>query len=44
MVKFAYQVVDFIEQMEPQHWVYVLAAVILVGYLCLKSVGNRLHY
>jgi hypothetical protein len=44
MEKFAYQVLDFIERMEPQHWVYVLAGVILIGYLCLKSVGQRSHY
>jgi len=42
--KVADQIICFIDNMEPQHWLYALAGVLLVGYLCLKSLGTKLHY
>jgi hypothetical protein len=44
MDRIANEVLSFIDQMEPQHWVYVLAGVILIGYLCLKTMGTKLHF
>ncbi len=37
-------VLNYINHMEPQHWIIALAAVILVGFLCLRSMGARSHY
>lgn len=44
MEKIANEVVSFIEHMEPHHWVLVLAAVVVVGFVCLKSIGTRTNY
>jgi hypothetical protein len=44
MEKFANEVLSFINQMEPKHWVFVLAGVIVVGLVCMKGVGTRSHY
>jgi hypothetical protein len=38
------EVLYFIDNMEPRDWVLVLGGVILIGYLCLKSIGSKLHY
>jgi len=44
MEKAVDEVLYFIDNMEPQHWLYVLAGALLVGYLCMKSLGTKLHY
>jgi hypothetical protein len=44
MQRIADEVLSFINQMEPQHWLFVLAGVIVVGVVCLKGMGARSHY
>lgn len=44
MERFFDHVLLFINRMEPQHWIFVLAGVILVGFACLKGMGTRSHY
>jgi hypothetical protein len=38
------QFLYMIDHSQPQHWIMVLAGVILVGYLLLKSMGSKPHY
>jgi len=42
--KYWYDLLYIIDHSEPQHWVMVLAGVIVVGYACMKSIGARSHY
>ncbi len=44
MQEIASEVLSFINQMEPRHWVFALAAVIIVGFVCMKGVGSRTQY
>ena len=44
MEKIANEVLSFINHMEPQHWLFVLAGVIVVGFVCMKGMGSRSHY
>ncbi len=44
MEKIASEVLTFIEHMEPHHWLFVLAGVIVVGVICMKGMGSRSHY
>ena len=44
MDRFVDEVLYFIDNMEPRHWVLVLGGVIVVGYMCMKSMGTKLHY
>jgi hypothetical protein len=44
MGEYFYQVLYVIDHMEPKHWVMALAAVIAVGYLCMKGIGARSNY
>ena len=34
----------YVDRMGPQDWVYVLAAVIVVGGMCLRGFGSRSQY
>ena len=38
------QVVHCIDRMGPQEWVLVLAAMIVVGCVCLRGFGSRSKY
>ncbi len=44
MERFASEVLSFINHMEPQDWLFVLAGMIVVGVLCLKGMGSRSQY
>ncbi len=44
MEEMADEVLTFIDQMAPQHWIIVLAVAIGLGFLCLKSIGSRPTY
>lgn len=44
MEKIANQVLSIIDQMEPRHWVFLLAGVIVVGVVCMKGMGSRSQY
>ena len=38
------QIVHFLERLGPQEWVMILAAIIVVGLLCLRGFGSRKQY
>lgn len=38
------EVLRFIDQMEPEHWLLALAAAIVLGYVLMKGVGSRSQY
>jgi hypothetical protein len=44
MEKITSEVLSFVEHMEPQHWLFVLAGMIVVGVLCMKGMGSGSHY
>ena len=44
MGRIADEVLSLVNHMEPQHWVFVLAGVIVVGVVCMKGMGSRSHY
>jgi len=44
MGRIADEALSLINQMEPQHWLFVLVGVIVVGFACMKGVGSRMHY
>ncbi len=37
-------VMRFIERMDTQEWAIVLAAMIVVGFLCMRGFGSRANY
>jgi hypothetical protein len=39
-----WDIVRCINRMGPQEWFWVLAAVIVVGVLCLRGFGSRSRY
>ena len=41
MEKITIEVLSFINHMEPRHWLYALAGVIVVGVVCMKGMGSR---
>jgi hypothetical protein len=44
MEEIADEVLSYINQMTPQHWMFALAAVIVVGFACMKGIGARSHF
>ena len=38
------EVLSFVNQMQPQHWVFALAGVIIVGFVCMKGMGSRANF
>ena len=44
MDKLLDEVLLFVNHMQPQHWILVLAGVIVVGFVCMKGMGSRSHY
>jgi len=38
------EVLRYADRLEPQHWLFVLAAVIVVGLICLRGFGSRSQY
>jgi hypothetical protein len=36
--------VRWVEGLTPQHWLVLLAAVIVVGLVCLRGFGSRSRY
>jgi hypothetical protein len=44
MEKIVNQVLSGINHMEPQHWLFVLAGMVVLGLLCMKGMGSRSHY
>ena len=44
MEKILNEVLYFVNQMQPQHWVLALAGVIVVGFACMKGMGSRSSY
>ncbi len=44
MEKYVNEVLDFINQMEPRHWVFVAAGMIVVGLMCMRGMGTRSNY
>ncbi len=34
----------YLETLGPRHWVVILAAMILVGVICLRGFGSRSNY
>ncbi len=37
-------IMRFLDRMGPQEWVIVLAAMIVVGFFCLRGFGSRSQY
>lgn len=44
MVHYYKDLVRYVEHMGPEQWFFVLAAVIIVGALCLRGFGSRSGY
>ena len=44
MEQIADEVLSFVNEMTPQHWLFALAGVIVVGFVCMKGMGSRSHY
>lgn len=38
------EIMRYCDQMETQHWLYVLVGVVLVGLFCLRGFGSRSNY
>jgi hypothetical protein len=34
----------YADRLSPQHWVLVLAGMVVVGWFCLRGFGSRSHY
>lgn len=41
MERFEYEVLYWINHLQPHHWVMLLAGVIVVGAVCMKGIGGR---
>ena len=39
-----HQTERFLQHLEPRHWVFILAGMILVGLVCLRGFGSRSNY
>ncbi len=44
MEQIADEVLSFVNEMAPQHWLFVLAGAIVLGFVCMKGMGSRSHY
>ena len=44
MASFVNQLSNLINRMDRQHWVLILAGVIIVGLVCLRGIGSRANY
>ena len=44
MQGYANDLLIYINRLEPQHWMVILAGVIVVGLVCMKGMGSRSSY
>jgi hypothetical protein len=38
------QIMQHFDQLDTQHWLYVLVGVVIVGFFCLRGFGSRSNY
>ena len=44
MGRYYREVLQFLEQLDTQEWVFVLMGLIVVGFLCMRGFGSRSNY
>jgi hypothetical protein len=41
MERFEYELMRWIDNLQPHEWIMILAGVIVVGAVCMKGLGSR---
>jgi len=36
--------IRYTDSLEPKHWLFVLAALVIVGLVCMRGFGSRSRY
>jgi hypothetical protein len=44
MARIEYEIMYFVNNLAPHHWLMLLAGVIVIGSICMKSAGSKSHF